>query len=44
MCKLRSRIRGRWYRYHHLFRDMLLAELERQEPDLPALLRHRAAA
>jgi ATP/maltotriose-dependent transcriptional regulator MalT len=23
---------------------MLLAELERQEPDLPALLRHRAAA
>jgi LuxR family maltose regulon positive regulatory protein len=21
--------RGEWYRYHHLFRDMLLAELER---------------
>ena len=21
--------RGQWYRYHHLFRDMLLAELER---------------
>ena len=26
--------RGRWYRYHHLFRDMLLAELERLEPGL----------
>ena len=24
--------RGQWYRYHHLFRDMLLAELERMEP------------
>ena len=36
--------RGEWYRYHHLFRDMLLAELERQEPDLiPALLRRAAA-
>jgi LuxR family transcriptional regulator, maltose regulon positive regulatory protein len=35
--------RGLWYRYHHLFRDMLLAELERQEPDLIPLLRHRAA-
>jgi LuxR family transcriptional regulator, maltose regulon positive regulatory protein len=23
--------RGQWYRYHHLFRDMLLAELERRE-------------
>ncbi len=26
--------RGQWYRYHHLFRDMLLAELERTEPGL----------
>ena len=26
--------RGVWYRYHHLFRDMLLAELERAEPGL----------
>ena len=35
--------RGEWYRYHHLFRDMLLAELKRQEPDLiPALLRRAA--
>ena len=24
--------RGHWYRYHHLFRDMLLAELERWSP------------
>ena len=36
--------RGQWYRYHHLFRDMLLTELERREPDLPAVLRGRAAA
>src|SRR5215471_14776018 len=26
--------RGEWYRYHHLFRDMLLAELHRHEPGL----------
>ncbi len=36
--------RGLWYRYHHLFRDMLLAELERLEPDLMPVLRRRAAA
>jgi len=36
--------RGQWYRYHHLFRDMLLAELERQAPDLIPVLRRRAAA
>jgi LuxR family transcriptional regulator, maltose regulon positive regulatory protein len=35
--------RGAWYRYHHLFRDMLLAELERTEPGLLPVLRHRAA-
>ena len=35
--------RGEWYRYHHLFRDMLLAELHRDEPDLMAVLRRRAA-
>jgi LuxR family transcriptional regulator, maltose regulon positive regulatory protein len=34
---------GEWYRYHHLFRDMLLAELERREPELVPVLRHRAA-
>ena len=35
--------RGEWYRYHHLFRDMLLAELARREPDLMPVLRGRAA-
>src|SRR5215831_16404936 len=35
--------RGKWYRYHHLFRDMLLAELERLEPGLMPVLRRRAA-
>jgi LuxR family transcriptional regulator, maltose regulon positive regulatory protein len=34
---------GQWYRYHHLFRDMLLAELRRQEPELIPVLRRRAA-
>ena len=35
--------RGQWYRYHHLFRDMLLAELHRLEPDLIPALHRRAA-
>ena len=35
--------RGEWYRYHHLFRDMLLAELQRREPALIPASRHRAA-
>jgi LuxR family maltose regulon positive regulatory protein len=35
--------RGEWYRYHHLFRDMLLAELGRVEPGLMPVLRRRAA-
>ena len=35
--------RGEWYRYHHLFRDMLLAELQRLEPGLMPVLRGRAA-
>ena len=35
---------GRWYRYHHLFRDMLLAELERYEPGQLPVLRRRAAS
>ena len=35
--------RGQWYRYHHLFRDMLLAELRRREPDLIPVLYRRAA-
>ena len=36
--------RGQWYRYHHLFRDMLLAELERLEPGTLPMLRRRAAS
>jgi LuxR family maltose regulon positive regulatory protein len=32
------------YRYHHLFREMLLAELDRLEPGLAAVLHRRAAA
>jgi LuxR family maltose regulon positive regulatory protein len=35
--------RGEWYRYHRLFRDALLAELHRAEPDLIPVLRRRAA-
>ena len=34
---------GEWYRYHRLFRDMLLAELRRREPELIPVLRRRAA-
>ncbi len=35
--------RGQWYRYHRLFRDMLLAELHRLEPgQLPVLYRRAA--
>jgi LuxR family maltose regulon positive regulatory protein len=33
-----------WYRYHHLFRDLLQRELEEQKPDLVAVLHRRAAA
>ena len=35
---------GHWYRYHHLFRELLRAELERAEPDLVPQLLARAAA
>ena len=35
--------RGQWFRYHHLFRDMLKAQLHRREPDLMPVLRRRAA-
>jgi LuxR family maltose regulon positive regulatory protein len=33
-----------WYRYHHLFREMLRSELDRAEPDLVGILNRRAAA
>jgi LuxR family maltose regulon positive regulatory protein len=35
---------GEWYRYHHLFRDLLRSELGRREPDLVQELHSRAAA
>jgi LuxR family transcriptional regulator, maltose regulon positive regulatory protein len=34
--------RGEWYRYHHLFREMLLTELRRRVPGLIPILRRRA--
>jgi LuxR family maltose regulon positive regulatory protein len=33
-----------WYRYHHLFADLLLAELRRSDPGLEPELHRRAAA
>ncbi len=36
--------RREWYRYHHLFRDLLLAELHRREPELVGRLHLHAAA
>lgn len=35
--------RREWYRYHHLFRELLQAELRRREPDLVPDLHSRAA-
>jgi len=32
-----------WYRYHHLFRDLLRAELRRREPAIEAELHRRAS-
>ncbi len=36
--------RRRWYRYHHLFSDLLRARLETEEPGAAAALHGRAAA
>jgi LuxR family maltose regulon positive regulatory protein len=36
--------RGAWYRYHHLFGQLLRNELERSEPDLVPVLNRRAMA
>ena len=35
---------GEWYRYHHLFRELLRNELERSEPHAAAALNGRAMA
>ena len=34
---------GEWYRYHHLFSDFLLYELESSRPNLVPVLRNRAS-
>ena len=34
----------RWYRYHHLFADLLRSRLERLQPDLAPILHLRASA
>ena len=36
--------RGEWYRYHHLFGELLRSELERREPETVATLNARAMA
>ena len=36
--------RRRWYRYHHLFGELLRHELDRAEPGLAAVLHRRASA
>ena len=36
--------RGEWFRYHHLFSDLLRAELTRRHPDLIPVYLERAAA
>ena len=33
---------GEWYRYHHLFGELLRNELERSEPDMVPALNRRA--
>jgi LuxR family transcriptional regulator, maltose regulon positive regulatory protein len=35
--------RGEWYRYHHLFRDMLGGELDRLDPSIKSTLHARAS-
>jgi LuxR family transcriptional regulator, maltose regulon positive regulatory protein len=35
--------RGEWYRYHHLFRDMLQGELHRLDPTIETALNTRAS-
>ena len=42
-CSSPSTGPAEWYRYHHLFRDLLRAELQRREPELVHALHVRAA-
>lgn len=35
--------RSRWYRYHHLFRELLVTELRRRDPGQEAVVLRRAA-
>ncbi|WP_028064055.1 LuxR C-terminal-related transcriptional regulator [Solirubrobacter soli] len=35
---------GRWYRYHHMFREMLVRRLQRHAPELVGDLHQRASA
>ena len=39
-----ARSPGGWYRYHHLFRELLHAELRRREPEMVTELHARAAS
>ena len=41
---VRLDVRGEWYRYHHLFGQLLLNELERSEPEIVPALNRRAMA
>lgn len=34
---------GRWYRYHHLFAEVLQARLQQKHPEMPAELHRRAS-
>ena len=36
--------RREWFRFHHLFRDLLLLHQQRVDPSLPAAIRRRACA
>src|SRR6185295_8778070 len=36
--------RRQWYRYHHLFAEVLAAQLREEQPDLVATLHRRASA
>ena len=41
---IRLDVPGRWYRYHHLFRELVARELHQREPRIVPTLHHRAAS